>query len=327
MRRILCVLIALGSLGANPARAEAPTSPAAPSTPAPQVRKDSQYVVGAGDVLQLNVWQVPSLDRQLTVQPNGMVVLPMAGEVKAVGLTVPQLEEQIVRRLSDFNRNVTQVSVTVTEFKSRSIYVLGRVVTPGKYAFADAINLFDLIREAGGFADDALRTRVKVVRREGGEERIEYANVAQALDSSTLDALPRLRAGDTVIVPKRSGTLDAGTDGVQVIGEVKSPAIYPLEDVNDLVGVLLMAGGPTQMSNLSKVRLVRDGVDGGTMATEFDVESYLKRGVATQNPRCEPGDTIYVPRKLGNLSRGFRVVPMALGSIATALGIYYALQR
>jgi protein involved in polysaccharide export with SLBB domain len=49
--------------------------------------------------------------------------------------------------------------------------VLGRVVTPGKYAYADPINLFDLIREAGGFAEDALRTRVKVVHRQGNERR------------------------------------------------------------------------------------------------------------------------------------------------------------
>jgi polysaccharide export outer membrane protein len=289
--------------------------------------KDSQYVVGSGDVLQLNVWQVPSLDRQITVRADGMIVLPMAGELRAAGLTVQQLEEQIVRRLADFNRNVTQVSVSVSEFKSRSIYVLGRVVTPGKYAYAEPINLFDLIREAGGFADDALRTRVKVVHRQGSAESVEYANVEQALNSGSIDKLPKVRAGDTVIVPKRNGTSEAGSDGVQIIGEVRAPAIYPLEDVDDLVGVLLVAGGPNDSANLRKVRLVRDDPGGGTVASEYDVEAFLNRGIATQNPRCEPGDTIYVPRRRSNLVRSLRVIPLALGSIATSIGIYYSLTR
>jgi len=289
--------------------------------------KDSQYLVGIGDVLQLSVWQVPSLDRQLTVRADGMIVLPMAGEMRASGNTLQQLEEQIARRLADFNRNVNQVSLAVTEFKSRSIYVLGRVVSPGKYAYADAINLFDLIREAGGFAEDALRTRVKVVHRQGDMERVEYANVAAALDAGTIDALPMVRSGDTVIVSKRNGALEAGNDGIQIIGEVRSPAMYVLEDVNDLVGVLLMAGGPSDQANLSKVRLVRADADGGTVAREFNVESYLNRGVATQNPRCEPGDTIYVPKKRGTLSRTLRVVPVVLGSIAASLGIYYSVTK
>ena len=73
--------------------------------------QDAQYVVGAGDVLQLNVPQVPSLDRQITVRPDGMIVLPMAGEMRAGGQTIEQLQYQIARRLSDFNRNVTSVSV------------------------------------------------------------------------------------------------------------------------------------------------------------------------------------------------------------------------
>src|SRR2546426_3773520 len=231
--RLSCILIGAFAIASGTAWAQSgrpgsaspspPSSGASRASQAPQSpQRDSQYVIGAGAVRQLDVWQVPNLGRTLTVQPNGIVVLPLAGEMHAAGLTVQQLEDQVVRRLSDFNRNVTQVSVSVSEFKSHSIYVLGRVVTPGKYAFPDAINLFDLIREAGGFADDALRTRVKVVRREDGQERTEYANVEQALNSGSLDKLPRVRSGDTVIVPKRSCSVDAGSDGVQVIGVVRS---------------------------------------------------------------------------------------------------------
>jgi protein involved in polysaccharide export with SLBB domain len=289
--------------------------------------KEAQYVVAPGDVLQLSIWQVPSLDRQLTVRADGMIVLPMAGEMRAAGFTLQQLEEQIVRRLADFNRNVTQASVTVAEQKSRSIYVLGRVVSPGKYAYGESVNLFELIREAGGFTDDALKSRVKVVHRIGGQEKIEYADVEQSLNDGSIDALPQVRAGDTVIVSKRNGSVEAGSNGVQIVGEVRSPAIYALEDVNDLVGVMLLAGGPTEQANLGRVRLVRSDATGATKATEFDVERYLEDGVTAQNPTCEPGDTVYVPRRRGALSRSLRVVPLVLGSIASGLGIYYSVTR
>jgi protein involved in polysaccharide export with SLBB domain len=289
--------------------------------------KEAQYVVASGDVLQLSIWQVPSLDRQLTVRADGMIVLPMAGEMRAAGFTLQQLEEQIVRRLADFNRNVTQASVTVAEQKSRSIYVLGRVVSPGKYAYGESVNLFELIREAGGFTDDALKSRVKVVHRIGGQEKIEYADVEQSLNDGSIDALPQVRAGDTVIVSKRNGSVEAGSNGVQIVGEVRAPAIYALEDVNDLVGVMLLAGGPTEQANLGRVRLVRSDATGATKATEFDVEKYLEDGVTAQNPNCEPGDTVYVPRRRGALSRSLRVIPLVLGSIASGLGIYYSVTR
>jgi protein involved in polysaccharide export with SLBB domain len=289
--------------------------------------KDGQYVVGAGDVLQLTVPQVSSLDRQITVRPDGMIVLPMAGEMRAGGITLEQLEYQIARRLSDFNRNVGAVSLSVAESKSRSIYVLGRVVTPGKYAFADPIHLFDLIREAGGFAEDALRTRVKVVHRQGDQERIEYANVESALNNGDLDSLPLVRAGDTVIVSKRNGTQEVGADGIQIIGEVRSPSIYALEDVNDLVGMMLLAGGPTESANLDKVRLVRTDTSGRTMSYRVNVEDYLQGGVASQNPEVQAGDTIYVPRKLGTVGRFLRNVSISLGIVLSGFAVYQAVQK
>jgi len=291
--------------------------------------KDSKavtdYVLGTGDVLQLNVWQVPSLDRQVTVRPDGMIVLPMTGEIRAAGRTMKQLEQDIVSRLRDFNRNVTSVSLTVTEYQSRSIYVLGRVLKPGKYSYAEPINLFDLIREAGGFSDDALRTRVKLVHRDGSDESIEYANVDLALNTGTLDKLPKVQAGDTVLISKR-GAAFAGNDGVQLIGAVRAPSIYPLEDVNDLVGILLLAGGPTEIANLEHVRLIRDDPARGSVAREVNVKAFLEKGQASENPTLEPGDTVFVPSRppSGGWLRGLRTVSLALGTIASGIALYYA---
>ena len=74
------------------------------------------------------------------------VILGVVGGVAVYGLNVAASSTEVL------NRNVSEVSLSVTEFKSRSIYVLGRVVSPGKYAYADAINLF-----AGGDVDKAVK--------------------------------------------------------------------------------------------------------------------------------------------------------------------------
>lgn len=289
---------------------------------------NTQYKIGVGDVLQLNVWQVPSLDRQIAVRPDGMIVLPMAGELKAEGRTLVELERQIVDRLRDFNRNVSEVSLSVTEYRSRSIYVLGRVVKPGKYSYADEIKLFDLVREAGGFLEDALRSRVKLVHRVGDTETIEYVNVELALNNGTLNQLPSVRAGDTVIIPKRVGSGYAGREGVQLIGEVRSPSIYPLENVNDLVGFMLMAGGPTDQANLKKVRLVRRSQgSAGSTARRIDVTEFLENGVLSSNPKIEAGDTIFVPRRPRSWYRTLRTASLLLGTVGSGLGLYFALNN
>jgi polysaccharide export outer membrane protein len=285
---------------------------------------DGAYVVGPGDVLQLNVWQAPNLDRSLTVRADGMVVLPLAGEIRAAGLTTPQLEDQIARRLGDYNRNVHEVTLTLAESKTRSVYVLGHVVAPGKYSYADAVSLFDVIREAGGFTEDALKTRVKVVHRDNGQEKVEYAETA--LDDGSIDKLPKVKAGDTVMVAKRNGSVEGGSDGVQVLGAVRTPAIYELEDVKDLVGVLLLAGGPLDTANLKGVKLVRSDATGNKVAHEFNLSNYFNHGMVKENPSCQSGDTVYVPNKRGPLSSSVRTVSIALGSVATSIGLYYAIQ-
>jgi protein involved in polysaccharide export with SLBB domain len=93
------------------------------------------------------------------------------------------------------------------------------------------------------------------------------------------------------------------------------------------MGVMLLAGGPTDQAHLGRVRLVRSDPVKGTTSQEYDVENYLKTGDTSQNPTCQPGDTIWVPRRRGALVRSLRIVPLILGSIASGVGLYYTLNR
>jgi protein involved in polysaccharide export with SLBB domain len=139
-----------------------------------------------------------------------------------------------------------------------------------------------------------------------------------------------LRPGDTIIVPGSEETY-TGSAGVNVTGAVIKPGNYRLTGRADLVGAILMAGGPTDRANLSNVRLIRPGVDAKSKEEKaetykIDLNDFLKKGKMESNPKLRPGDTVTVQNK----SFSGRDVSLILGFV-TALGtlvlLYYTIQN
>ena len=91
------------------------------------------YHLGVGDVMELRVWQMPELDRTMTVDESGRLTVPLIGDVRATGRLVPDVEEEIVERIQVFHRNISRVSLELTEYNSKAFFVIGAVVTPGVY--------------------------------------------------------------------------------------------------------------------------------------------------------------------------------------------------
>jgi hypothetical protein len=94
--------------------------------------QESDYVIGVDDVLQIIVWGNKELEQQVSVRPDGKISFPLAGELKAAGLTVPQLADALTSKLADSVKNAN-VSVMVKEIRSYRVYLLGQVPTPGVY--------------------------------------------------------------------------------------------------------------------------------------------------------------------------------------------------
>ena len=138
-------------------------------TPPPQVVGDlvidfgSRRVLKAGDVLQLNVLQQPSLDRELQVRPDGTAVIPTVGEIELAGLSVAAAEQLLAQKLRLYDRNIRDVSVTVVQYNALRIYVMGAVARPGNYTFDAAPTLWSVLREAGGLAPDANPAAVRII--------------------------------------------------------------------------------------------------------------------------------------------------------------------
>jgi len=260
---------------------------------APSAARAQEYTLGAEDVLQVSVWLHPELEKSVAIGADGTLIFPPAGEIKAAGLTPRQLADRLGERLSTYLRQTTTVTVTVTQYLSRSIYVVGAVGRPGRYGFQNLPGLVDLISQAGGAQAGADLSRVQVIRREGEARRVLTADVASALRDGIGTDLPALRPGDTVVLNTRDGAY-AGSpgDGVAVLGEVLKPGLYPVGSGLDVFMLLAQAGGFTSRANLRLVRVVSPGANGAEVRT-FDLKSAVEKG-GFAPVVIKPGEVVFV---------------------------------
>ncbi len=162
---------------------------------------DSSYVIGANDVLAINVWKEPDISRSVPVRSDGKISLPLVGELQAGGQTPRQLEDEITKRLKNYISE-PDVTVIVTDSKSQKVNILGMVARPGAYLLTSSTTVLDSIAMAGGFKDFAKQKAVYVLRQgaDGAQQRIPF-NYKDVIKGKNPEQNIRLQAGDTVVVP------------------------------------------------------------------------------------------------------------------------------
>jgi polysaccharide export outer membrane protein len=272
-------------------------------------------VIGTEDVISVAVRERPDLTGSFTVGPDGTLAVPLVGEVKAAGLTVSELSRELNRKLSVFRAG--EATVSVAQYNSRKVFVVGEVVKPGKYSFSVIPSIWHVLSEAGGPTDAALLSGVQVIRASTGET--QTVDVRKLLEGQAPDQV-KLRPGDTVRVPRRTSAAPEGSV-VYVLGEVTSQGGYEAGIAKDVVSALAAAGGTTERSDLRKIRLVRRGPSVST-AMHVNLERYLREGVMAANPETRPGDTIMVPARTNWLSSFFTPgVLVAILSSAASIAI------
>ena len=259
----------------------------------PAARAAEDYLLGPDDVLAISVWLHPELERVVTVSTAGTIVFPPVGEVAVAGLTPKQLGDRLADKVTAYLRQAATVTVTVRDFLSHSIYVSGGVAKPGRYGFEHIPSLVDVISQAGGALTGADLSRVQVVRQDGDQRHTLVADVASVLRDGSVQNLPKLKPGDTVIVPAGPGGASGPVgDGASVLGEVTRPGVYPASGGQDLWTLLASAGGLTARGDLTNVRVMTHERESRAIY-QVNLADALKRG-----PRAgyvvQPGDVVYV---------------------------------
>jgi polysaccharide export outer membrane protein len=169
-----------------------------------------------GDTIDISVWQDPKLDRRITVPKDGTIAFPLAGHLKAGGLTLPALENALRDKLK---ANYTdRLDITVSLVPSAAdqkqddalaprFYVTGEVKTPGPHLLKIRTTVMQAISLAGGFGAFAAKQRIQVRRKENGVEKLFVFDYNAYESGRDFNANIDLRSGDVVIVPER-GLLD-----------------------------------------------------------------------------------------------------------------------
>lgn len=162
---------------------------------------DARYVIGADDVLAVDVWKEKEVSRVLPVRPDGKISLPLIGDLQASGLTPQQLQASVTVKLRAYI-DKPEVSVIVQEARSHRFNVVGEVQKPGSYTLGQPLTVLDALALAGGFRDFAKAKKIYVLRvhPDGSNERIPF-NYKQVIKGKKLAENIPLEPGDTVVVP------------------------------------------------------------------------------------------------------------------------------
>ena len=249
----------------------------------------TQYTIGNGDEITVNVWGHEDLSGRHTVSPDGYVVLPVIGPQRVAGLTSLAAGQSLSEALAPYYVGPV-ATVEVNNYASNYVFILGRVTNPGALHFDGQPMLLDVIARAGALpvggvgADKAALNRCVIFR---GRNEVIWINLKALLRGRDLSLNLPLRRGDVVSIP------DADDQQVYVLGFVNKPGAYRLTPEMTFMDALAEAGGPTQDGARWKITLARPSAN---VQMTIDLEQYItSRG--EKNMTLEEGDVIYVPQR------------------------------
>ena len=250
--------------------------------PSTLLSAQTEYHVGAQDVLAVTVFGETELTGKYAVEQDGTFVFPFVGRVQANGSTLRDIEVELRKRLADGYLRNPQVSVAIDTYRSQRVLMIGEVRNPGEYQLSGDTSLLAALARAGSTTQIASREAVvmrtpKNPSGESGPVQVIKVNLAD-LQAGDLSKNVQLLDGDTVNVPK--------AQLVFLSGQVRSPGAYAVENDTTVLQALTLAGGLTDRGSDGKIKILRT-----VKGKKTEIKAKLTDTVL-------PGDTIVVPERL-----------------------------
>ena len=226
----------------------------------------SDYILGAGDLLQITVFEADNLNTTARVSSRGHITLPLLGQIQVKGLTTRETEIKIENLFRAKYIKDPHVSVFVEEHFSQRVTLVGQFRNPGTYDYPSKQRLLDVMALAGGLSDKAGRT--VQVRRHGnmfGKPNVFVVDLDRLLKEGRTELNVEINGGDIIFVP------EAGNFFVD--GAVYRPGSYPIRNKIALREALLAAGGTAPWALKDSLVLIRYNKDKGRKIIELDLNS------------------------------------------------------
>lgn len=263
MRRFLFLLACWTMLLAQPAWSQAPAA-------APVPAQKADYVLGAGDVIKVTVFQSPELSLEARIPESGVVNYPLLGSVTLGGLTISEAEKRLADGLlTGKYLKKPQVSILVTQLRGSQASVLGQAVRPGRYPLELATTrLSDLMALAGGVAPDGSDILTVVGTRDGKpfRKQIDFRTLFRGAGS---DQDIVIQNNDVVYVDRMPQ--------IYIYGEVQRPGALRLERGMTVLQALAAGGGLTLRGTQRGIRVHRKAADGAVQELTPSLQDTLQQ--------------------------------------------------
>lgn len=248
------------------------------------------YVVGVGDILAVSVYARPDLSsaggKGSRIDGSGNIHLPLVGPVKAEGLTVSAIRDNVEKSLRRFLTDPSVV-VEVLEFRSKPLYLMGQFRNPGVHYMDRPMTFLQGISLGNGFDSTANLRGVRLLR----DKKIAPVDIYSLILDGRIDKNVWLRPGDTVFIP------DNRNQNVFVFGAVTKPGAIPMAHGRmNILEALAIADPRNVGSDIENVRIIRSLTTTTGELLVVDV-ARIRRGEALPMPLME-GDVLYVPKNM-----------------------------
>jgi polysaccharide export outer membrane protein len=300
----------------------------------PPSGEQAEYRIGSHDLLEINVFEAPDLNRSLRVSASGEISMPLLGAIQSTGLTARELEGVIEIKLRQYMKD-PHVGVFVTTVESHPVSVVGAVKKPGVFQVRGTKTVLEMLSMAEGLSDDA-GDQVLVMRGAGLQFGSDLTSTRDLSSSNPDSDAPTNSTGNDTVkinlkdllesgdqrynVPVYPGDIVKVTRGgiVYVIGEVKKPGGFVLKSDQNMsvLKAIALAEGLTSTSAKSRTKIIRtDEHSGQRVEVPIDLGKVLA-GKAPDTP-LKPADIVFVPNSSGKtvLYKGTEA------AVATASGL------
>jgi polysaccharide biosynthesis/export protein len=282
-----------------------PTQESSTSTPVAQ-----NIPIGAGDLLDVTVFNTPELSARLRVDQQGRVTLPLGGDVEVRGLKVAAAAAAVEQVLMAKKIMLQPtVSVSIVEYATEGVTVLGEVRTPGIYTLLGPHSLYDALASAGG-----------ALPSEGATITITHASDAThplivpvtTPNYSAAQKATIVEPGDTIVVSR--------ADLVYIVGDMTRSGAFYVQNGQPLtiLDLISLAQGPNRTAAMSRTTIIRNLPDGSVQSLRFNLDKVMKN--QEKNLVLQAGDILVVPRS-GWKSFGYVALPGITNAAANAVAV------
>jgi len=257
-----------------------------------QERITSDYQIGPRDLIEITVFGAPEMNRKERVPETGRITFPLLGEVDVAGLTKVELEKKLAQLLGEKLLQNPQVTVSILEYQSKRVFVLGAIRNPGPYELQGRQTLLHAIAEAGGLLPEA------------GNEIIVTRKLSEGTTNSLRISVEDLlvKGDDSLNIPLQpDDIINIPVDKiiqVYVIGQVRNPgALQQVRKSNipTLLQAIAQAGGFSDRASKGSVIVKRRDQTGREFELKFDVDDIIKG--KKKDVQLQENDVVIVPEK------------------------------